>query len=240
MKRMLILLLVFMLTFPVVLAEEVVLSPQMKAERIAVSVLKEKYGLTNDLLGLFVAYVTMTEDGAAVLYLPHAYLPTQIVGEYEVQIDDGQATVSWTHDDQEPMFWQSDMLDSPCWGARQLNMVRLSYEMLMDFLPEDYEPIELPEKHGEMTFEWIEPTAEDLPAEEVMALADAGIKAVYNLPQEEIRLLDHTHEPDLLQASDGQRLWRLYLGDPERSFIVMVNAVTGEVFDITLTTGGVG
>ena len=240
MKRMLILLLVCLLLIPVALAEEVVLSPNMEAERIAVAALKDKYGLTNDLFGLFVPYVASIENGVIVRYLPQAYLPANIVGEYEVQIIDGQATPTWTHDDQDPMFWQSDMLDSPCWGAKQLNMVRLSYEVLMDFLPEDYEPIELPEKHGSLTFEWVEPTAEDISAAEAMALGDAALKAVYNLPQEEIRLLDHTLEADMLLASDGQRLWRFYFGDPERCFVVMVNAATGEIFDVTITTGGNG
>ena len=240
MKRMLILLLVCLLLIPVALAEEVVLSPNMEAERIAVAALKDKYGLTNDLFGLFVPYVASIENGVIVRYLPQAYLPANNVGEYEVQIIDGQATPTWTHDDQDPMFWQSDMLDSPCWGAKQLNMVRLSYEVLMDFLPEDYEPIELPEKHGSLTFEWVEPTAEDISAAEAMALGDAALKAVYNLPQEEIRLLDHTLEADMLLASDGQRLWRFYFGDPERSFVVMVNAATGEIFDVTITTGGNG
>lgn len=240
MKRIFALVLMMLLLMISALAEEAVLSPNVEAERIAVAAMKDKYGLTNDVLGLFTAYVTLTDNGATVRYLPQAYLPANIVGEYEVQIIDGQATPTWTHDDQDPMFWQSDMLDSPCWGAKQLNMVRLSYEVLMDFLPEDYEPIELPEKHGSLTFEWVESTAENISAAEAMALADAALKAVYNLPQEEIWLLDHTLEPDMLLASDGQRLWRFYFGDPERSFVVMVNAATGEIFDVTITTGGNG
>ena len=240
MKRMLILLLVCLLLIPVALAEEVVLSPNMEAERIAVAALKDKYGLTNDLFGLFVPYVASIENGVIVRYLPQAYLPANIVGEYEVQIIDGQATASWTHDDQDPMFWQSDMLDSPCWGAKQLNQVRLSSAVLADFIPADYIPVELPDKHGNLTFEWVEPTAEDMPAEEAMALADAAMKAVYNLPPEEIRLLDHTLEPAMLLASDGQRLWRFSFGDPERYFDVMVNASTGEIFAVTITTGGNG
>lgn len=240
MKRMLILLLVCLLLIPVALAEEVVLSPNMEAERIAVAALKDKYGLTNDLFGLFVPYVASIENGVIVRYLPQAYLPANIVGEYEVQIIDGQATPTWTHDDQDPMFWQSDMLDSPCWGAKQLNQVRLSSAVLADFIPADYIPVELPDKHGNLTFEWVEPTAEDMPAEEAMALADAAMKAVYNLPPEEIRLLDHTLEPAMLLASDGQRLWRFSFGDPERYFDVMVNASTGEIFAVTITTGGNG
>ena len=240
MKRVFAVVLMMMLLMISALAEEAVLSPNVEAERIAVAAMKDKYGLTNDVLGLFTAYVTLTDNGATVRYLPAAFLPAHIVGEYEVQIKDGQATASWTHDDQDPMFWQSDMLDSPCWGAKQLNMVRLSYEVLMDFLPEDYEPIELPEKHGSLTFEWVESTAENISAAEAMALGDAALKAVYNLPQEEIRLLDHTLEADMLLASDGQRLWRFYFGDPERSFVVMVNAATGEIFDVTITTGGNG
>lgn len=240
MKRMLLLLLVGLLTFSTVLAEEVVLCPKVEAERQAIAALKDKYGLTNDLFGLFVAYVTLNDDGAAVHYLPQAYLPAQMVGEYEVRIKGDQITASWTHDDQNPMFWQSDMLDSPCWGAKQLNQVRLSSEVVADFLPADYEPMELPEKHGELTFEWVEPTAEDMPAEAAMALADAAIKAVYSLPPEEIRLLYHDMEPDLLLTSDGQRLWRFSFGDPERFFSVMVDAATGEIFDVTLTTGGRG
>lgn len=240
MKRMLLLLIVGLLTFSAAMAEEATLSPSVEAERMAVAAMKEKYGLTNDVLGLFTAYVTLTDSGATVQYVPAAFLPAHIVGEYEVRIADGQAAANWTHDDQDPMFWASDLLDSPCWGAKQLNMVRLSSAVLADFLPADYEPVERPEKHGDLTFEWVEPTAEDIPAEEAMTLADAAIKAVYSLPQEEIRLLDHTLEPDLLIASDGQRLWRFSFGDPERFFSVMVNADTGEIFDVTITTGGNG
>lgn len=240
MKRVFAVVLMMMLLMISALAEEAVLSPNVEAERIAVAAMKDKYGLTNDVLGLFTAYVTLTDNGATVRYLPAAFLPAHIVGEYEVQIKDGQATASWTHDDQDPMFWQSDMLDSPCWGAKQLNQVRLSSAVLADFIPADYIPVELPDKHGNLTFEWVEPTAEDMPAEEAMALADAAVKAVYNLPPEEIRLLDHTLEPAMLLASDGQRLWRFSFGDPERFFSVMVDAATGKVFDVTLTTGGNG
>lgn len=240
MRRMLLLLLIGLLTFSAAMAKEVVLSPNVEAERQAIVALKDKYGLTNDLFGLFVAYVTLEDGGAAVHYLPQAYLPANLIGKYEVQIKGDQVTASWTHDDYDPMFWQSDMLDSPCWGAKQLNMVRLSSAMLADFIPADYEPIELPEKHGNLTFEWVEPTAEDMPAEEAMAMADAAVKAVYNLPPEEIRLLDHTLEPAMLLASDGQRLWRFSFGDPERYFDVMVNASTGEIFAVTITSGGNG
>lgn len=240
MKRIWALVLMMLLLLTSALAKEVVLSPQMEAERQAIVALKDEYGLTNDLFGLFVAYVTLEDGGATVHYLPQAYLPVDLVGEYEVRIKGSQVTASWTHDDQDPMFWQSDMLDSPCWGAKQLNQVRLSSAVLEMFLPADYEPMELPEKHGDLTFEWVEPTVEDIPADEAMAIADGALKAMYSLPQEEIRLLDHTLEPDLLLTSDGQRLWRFSFGDPERFFSVMVDAATGEVFDVTLTTGGNG
>lgn len=240
MKRAFAAIVMITLLLTTALAEEAVLSAHVDAERVAVAAMKEKYGLTNDVLGLFTAYVTLTESGATVRYLPAAYLPAPIVGEYEVQIRAGQVTVSWTHDDQDPLFWQSDMLDSPCWGAKQLNQVRLSSAMLAGFLPADHVPEELPDKYGDLNFEWVEPTAEDLPAESAMALADAAIKAVYNLPAEEIRLLDHTLEPALLLTSDGQRLWRFSFGDPERCFDVMVNAATGEIFAVAIITGGIG
>ena len=241
MKKWMLMMLCIALLTPAVLAEEVVISPALEAKRLTIAAMKDKYGFTNDVLGLFYMYVTQEEDAVCVRLLPAEYLPADIVGQYEVVITGGQAEAAWSHDDQNPMYWQSDILDSPCWGARQLNMIRLSSGEGLDlYLPEGYEPDPLPSEYGDLTFERVVFQDGDLPPEEVLSLADTALQLVYNLPPEEIHLLDHDLEPALLLASDGQRLWKISLADPERFFSVLINAATGEVFDVSLSTGGQG
>ena len=241
MKRILSLLLVLALLLPVALAEEITLSPALQAKKLALDAIKEKYGFTNDTFGLFTLYVTTEKAGAHVRLIPNSYLPIDRIGEYEVAVSDGRAAASWTHDDQDPAYWQSDIMDSPCWGAKQLNVIRLSCgEGLDEYLPDNYAPAPMPPEYGGLTFALSAPQDSDMSQTEAMHLADAAIGQVYGLPAEEISFLDHDMEPDMLVTSKGQRLWNFIFADAERCFIVYIDAATGEAFDVALTTGGNG
>lgn len=242
MKRMLILALALMLCCSAALAEAPSYSPEMAAKKQAIAAVKDKYGFTTDVFGLFAIYATVEEDHARVQFIPHEYLPVQRIGEYDAVITGDRVQLSWTHDQQDPMYWQSDVLDSPCWGVRQLDAARLSGggSWLAEYLPEDYEPVPLPSVYGTHAFTLTQTAPEDLPLEEASALADAALADVFGLSPQDVALLDHAIEPDMLLDENGLRLWRLTIADAERCFSVLVNAATGEIFDIVLTTGGNG
>lgn len=241
MKRILALLLMAVLLLTAAAAEELALSPALEAKMRAMEAIREKYGFTNEVLGMFTLYVTQEEASFCVKAMPNNYLPVDRIGEYTVTLTAKAAQVAWTLDDQDPALWQSDALDSPCWGVRQLDQIRLSYGVGLDkYLPEDYQPSPMPPEYGTLTFRLQAPQDSDLPLAQAEALADAAIALVYSMPQADVRALDHTLDPDLLLASDGTRLWRITYADMERCFSVLINTATGEVFDIVLTTGGNG
>ena len=84
MKRVVSLLLLFLLLSLAASAETPVYSREMQAQKVAVAAVKVKYGITTDMLGLFSPQITITENETCVAFYPNDYLPVGRIGVYEV------------------------------------------------------------------------------------------------------------------------------------------------------------
>ena len=85
MKKLLLLLIAMLLTLSVALAE-VTYSPEVIALKAALATLREEYGFTLTTAGVFYPEVTLTENGAQVVFQPCTYLPVHRLGEYTAVI----------------------------------------------------------------------------------------------------------------------------------------------------------
>ncbi len=98
---------------------ELVFSREVDAELVARHALMDKYGLTNETLGLFVPQVKETEDGWQVTYVWNTNAMRQ--GFYTVRVPkSGQAVASWSHDDADKAVWENGDMEAPVWGQKQL------------------------------------------------------------------------------------------------------------------------
>ena len=77
-------------------------------------------------------------------------------------------------------------------------------------------------------------------ATKAMALADAAIADMYGLTVYEVEAMDHDHEIDAILQEDGTKLCRVTITSASRCFYVFINDATGEVYDISFSTGGNG
>lgn len=253
MKRVLMaftaLMLTLMLTFAAV-AEELRLSPGLAAQKLAIVALQEKYGLSRDSLGLFSVDVEADGEAMVVCFRPDCFLPAERVGEYVIRVAGESADAAWTHDDKEPALWQSGDPESPAWGEKQLQLcLNNNTSWLEPYLSEDIEGPVPPDVYDRLSFERFPSEADSLPSmveEEALLLpqardlADAALMAVYAMTADEVAALDHEMDAAYLVCDDGRILWEVAFADSERCYIILVDAITAEVFHITLASGGNG
>jgi hypothetical protein len=117
MKKLLILLMASLLTLSTALAE-VIYSPEVTALKAALAALREKYGFTLTTAGVFYPKVTLTEDGAQVVFQPCTYLPVDRLGEYTAVITGEDVTLTWSHADRAADLTAAP--DCPFWGHAQV------------------------------------------------------------------------------------------------------------------------
>ena len=252
MKRMLTILLAALLLYTAALAEDVALSPELTAQKLAVAALHDQYGLTMTSLGLFAVDVLSEGDARVVHYRPHSYLPVERIGEYTVRVQSGQAEAVWTHDSADAAQWQSADMNSPAWGEAQLQAILAAggTGWLAPYYTTDEDPAEPPSLYDRLAFHRHSTDAEELPAglglekaltrTEALRLADAALTAVYGLTDADVAAMDHNMDAYYLTLTDGRVLWDLNIADSSCGFIVLVDAASGEVFHIDLFTGGNG
>ena len=253
MKRMLMAaaawLLVLMLTFAAV-AEELRLSPGLAAQKQAIAALQEKYGLSRDSLGLFSVDVEAEGEAVVICFRPDCFLPADRVGEYVIRVAGESADAAWTHDDKEPALWQSGDPESPVWGEKQLQLcLNNDTSWLAAYRSDGMEGPVPPDIYDRLSYKRFPSEADSLPsmvAEEALLLpqardlADAALMAVYAMTEDEVAALDHEMDADYLVCDDGRIMWEVAFADSERCYIILVDAITAEVFHITLASGGNG
>ena len=100
-------------------ATGLLLSPRVSAAQLAERELENKYGITRDMQSLFYRQEEELPDGTVrVTYTGSADLD-YVLGTYTVDVKDGKAAVSWTHDGEEV----SGGYESEAWGPEQLAMI---------------------------------------------------------------------------------------------------------------------
>ena len=253
MKRLFPLILaLLLLTCTLASAQTPAYSPEMTAMKLAVAALNNSYGLTRSSLGLFTVDIIAEGDGHQVIFRPASYLPVERIGAYTVRVTDSTAKPSWTHDAQDAALWQSGSLDSPAWGEKQLQACLNSFDTawLKPYLADGPEPAWPAAYLDHFEFTRMPSEADTLPptlnledaltCSQALKLADAALMDVFSMSEEEVSALDHGLDAYYLRFADGRVMWDLNIADSQCGFIILVDAVSGEIFDLTLFTGGNG
>lgn len=216
-------------------------SPAANAKKLAAQAMYDAYGFDRSTLGLL--YGVVTDEG--VRYYPDSYLPVERIGEYLVKIDGDTATATWTHDDKDTALWQSGDPNATIWGVKQLAAyLAVDPRERGDWLAA-YTTAALPlpvvtPVPKEMTgLDTVEQRTGDLSLAQAMAYADAALMDVYGMTEGDVAAIDHDVDARVIMES-GRRIWMLTYGDGEGMYYIRLDATTGEILDIGMSTGGNG
>lgn len=95
-------------------------SARYDAQKAARAAFMEKYGITQDTIGIFWPEMTEKDGVWTVTFAPNKF-DLDAIGTYTVVIGpEKEPVVRWSHDDMDPAAWQSGALDAPAWGYKQL------------------------------------------------------------------------------------------------------------------------
>ncbi len=217
-------------------------SPAVSAKKLAVQAMCDTYGFDRDTLGLFKVDVKENDQCTHVYFLPNEFLPVERIGEYDVHIVDGKAEVRWTHGGKDAAIWQSGEPDASVWGAKQLAAYLAAgpnergdwlepYLTTATALPMATPAAEVVSDSQPMTGE--------LPLAQAQAYADAALADVFGMTEAEVAGLDHDVYARVIVES-GRRIWDITYGDSEGMYYIHLDAETGEILDIGMSTGGNG
>jgi len=215
--------------------------PAANAKKLAVQAMYDAYGFDRHTLGLLQGVVT--EDG--VRYYPDSYLPVERIGEYLVKIDGETATATWTHDDKDTALWQSGDPNAPVWGVKQLAAYlavdpRERGDWLDNYtIPVLPMPAVTPVPGSMAGVNTVGQEETDLSLSQAMAYADAALMDVYGMSEGEVAAIDHEVDARVIEEN-GRRIWMLTYSDGEGMYYINLDAFTGEILDIGMSTGGNG
>ena len=216
-------------------------SPAANAKKLATQAMYDTYGFDRSTLGLLQGVVTA--DG--VRYYPDSYLPVERIGEYLVKIDGETVTATWSHDDKDAVLWQSGDPAAPVWGVKQL-AAYLAVDpgergdwlaaYTVTALPM---PAATPVPETMAGVNTVAQEQNDLPLAQAMAYADAALMDVYGMTEGEVAAIDHDVDARVI-VENARRIWSLTYGDGEGMYYIKLDAATGEILDIGMSTGGNG
>ena len=231
-------------------------APAASAKKLAVQAMYDTYGFDRNTLGLFHMEVEDQGEAIRVRIYPQEFLPAERIGEYTVDIADGKADVRWTHDDKDAALWASGDPDAPVWGAVQLAAylaadVALRDAWLAPYLPAAetvsvqvaVTPTPVPSVPADMAqtepvMPDTAPRAGELPVAEARAIAAAALADVFGMTEVEVAALNQL-DAVLVEMPDC-RAWSILYTSHEAMYYLYLDAATGEILDIGLSTGGNG
>ena len=240
MKRLLTLLLVLMLALPTALAEATY-SPEVTALKTAQAALREQYGFTLITAGVFGPEVTLTDDGAQVVFQPYTFLPVDRLGEYTAVITAEGVTLTWSHD----ITALTDDPECSIWGHAQVQNYFDHGIGHRDFWVETYitteqERTESPDARDSLAYTWVNLDKQDIPKDQLHTIAKSALADIYAITEAELEELYIAVESGYLQCADGQQYWYLRSGDENNFFTLLINRETQQIFRTTLYSGGLG
>lgn len=238
-------------------------SPHANALTTARNAVMEKYGLTHTTMGLFTYDMLNAPDQTVIIF--HSDVLDEVAGaapgEYVVVIpEDGQAMASWSYDDIPQSLWKNANLSAFVWGQPQLEMYlqdraeeaaanenrNVQYELIASTpgaingvhvtpSPEDMVMIEVAQ---------VTPTPDELSETAAIELAGTALMDTFSLTEGDLARVDF-HQCELQQYGNFEpRIWHVwaYLKKDgyDWSMHVEIDASTGEILDIGMTTGGNG
>lgn len=235
-------------------------SPSVSALKRAREAVMEKYGLTQTTLGLFNYEMSMTEDAYIIEFRSDVLNEErqEVAGCYTVIVpENGEISVTWSHDDVDPALWQSGDMNASVWGQPQLetflrdrtNAGTVEYHVIVnEGMTGHATPTPMPVMDEmelvEVRVETIAPAEGDLQENEVRELASAAFADTYDLTEAELAQVD-IFRCELTQISGySTRLWHvnayLYRDGYDWNLYAVIDAETGEIVDIGMQTGGNG
>ncbi|MEG1967359.1 MAG: hypothetical protein RR142_06755 [Clostridia bacterium] len=229
---------------------------------IANQALFEKYGLTNQTIGLFAKNAKKDGEIWTVNYIANGYAPV-LLGQYLVTVHGGKAAeITWSYDGSKEDLEKGD-LTSPIWGQKQLEMALENPEEASAISGPLYEidsALPLPDDQRQEGDAWwlgemVHPAApgtEDIKQEKAMSIALQAITQEYSLTKDELESAQLSQvkegkaagEAIFYQRDAGNPIWtfgfQLVQDGVDMDIAVVVDARTGEVLKTNLLTGGNG
>ncbi len=242
-------------------------SPEADAVTRARKALEDKYGLTPAAMGVFYPSETKEEGGSWTVSFIGNGMPQGLVGNYTVVIKKGADPVaSWSFDDADKALLDSGSLASPAWGVKQIQKALVDIEAKDEaidkhrkanpdlFKYENEMPLPIPldnreTKEGEYFYRgeyWQAgtPGPEDMSQEKAIEIAKAAVMEEFKLSQADMDRAELTDAFFRAATPERVALWSLHyyvvVDEVELGLGVMIDAKTGDIFSIGLTTGGNG
>lgn len=242
MKKLLILLMASLLTLSTALAE-VIYSPEVTALKAALAALREEYGFTLTTAGVFYPEVTLTENGAQVVFQPCTYLPVDRLGEYTAVITGEDVALTWSHADRAADLTAAP--ECPIWGHAQVQTYFDQGVIARDTWVENYisptqESLDIPDINDNFAATWIPLDPQDIPKDQLRQTAKATFAEIFAMTSEEINAMYIETETGYYQCADGRAYWSMRGGDVNYFVTLLIDKETSEVYRITLFSGGLG
>lgn len=224
--------LVVVLLAATALAVTLLFSAQYDATRTARQAVMDKYGLTQDTLGLFGASETQEGDTWTVRFTPIMY-DGEAMGSYDVTVKGGKASeVSWSNDGKAVPTFQEAGFTGEAWGQSQLVELLAMYRShqaaqsnidwnhgaeltLEDFAERDKALAEASQQGLEVGVMHMVPTENDIQPEEAVELAKKAVAEKYGVFID--LLADLEVQIDFLKYSDDEEpVYRISMGSGEQ------------------------
>ena len=251
MKRIITILLMLALFAPASPAEEITLSPDMLSLQLANQAMINQYGHTHETLGLF--NVSLQHHGTydLIIYRSNGSVPEVLTGYYIALVNSETLQLLWSYDNADTALWQSDDLNSPAWGVKQLTAYLAESPLTRSTFCNPYEEAALSAAEkaalGNATA-FNELTISDRTAANAASgMARQAVQTMYGLSDEVIARLDWPVDmTSVAHYPDGHTEWFIMLQDniPDVldpiTYYVTLNSDTGEILHISYFSGGIG
>jgi len=239
-------------------------SSEAQAATQARQALADRYGLTPDTLGVF--YMDKAQEGDTWTFtFSGEGLPGFLVGDYKVVLKKGEAPIaSWTHDEADQALLDSGSLDSPVWGAKQIKTALMDtearYTAIQEHIKASPEKVTYFERpypsppadgtqkgeyywYGELWKEGV-PGPDMLTEAQALEIAKAALMDEFSLSQEDMDRAERTDSFFREETNSKGAVWSFHLyvvvDGVELGLNAVLDAITGEVQHLNITTGGNG
>jgi len=243
-RKIILTLCALLLTVLPALAEEAVpaitLHEDVLLLQAANNALTDQYGHTRATLGLFEAELHHCGDTVIVTYVSNGSVDASLTGEYFVIISGEQVQALWTHDAVDTSLWQAGDLNSPAWGVKQLT----AYLDEHPYTRNDFCTPYVKDFGVRIIAEDVNPDNRQ-EAAQARQLATAAVQAMYSLTDEETAALTWIIDMcGVLNFPETEDRWIIMLQNDDvidpTGYYVTLNPETGMIYDISVSTGGVG
>lgn len=223
-------------------------SPRYSIARQARDALHERYGLTDEMLDLFVSRTEQDGDAWTVSFT-EAAMNAEAIGAYTVTKEaGGKPVAAWTHDGTDPAVYAGDSLTASVWGPGQLqNALQLRKEyaaqpaMLEAADAGDWALAQRaandaalgPELQNALGATNILPTQDDLTPEEAVALGRKAVMEKFGFSEQELAAYEPRNLSFLYYSQDDERQYFFELvsdegGERRDAFNLRVLSPSGE------------